>query len=444
MSIENDKCEIDYAYLMEKYGPKKDKTQAARAKSPVYHEDGFSIQFKLSHAYKALKRQEQEAAKPNIKPRKKLTKRAINRLAAKSLPIPTRTESTPQETHKATPQERLRYDLNKYAELGRKKRKDAENITPAQYNDDNDISLYAQKREKQDKPKSRSADFWRHLMKGSSVVTYNKSSGATYVPETKQEAPRSAVTTSKTSHSGVSMALCNDSANHISSDTRPSGSAVEEWERRRKRRLARKTQQALKIRKAHKTNKVNSRSGSAFKKDSIQGNTVQHSNNLSDRKQLTTSLVTRRIDELRTENSSKKTLIHRPKSAPNLIQSHDIPKINEKSDVSIIYSGYTKTNSKDELSASEAKGITTLHPTSEQKRVTTRPRSAFTVPQSLTGQSQGSEIDNAKTHKPTKYLYDMCNCQGISKPETLTKLMKTKKVRFCVRTPLLVINILTR
>ncbi len=69
---------IDYFYLMEKYGPKrsflKNNTEPDEEKEP--DPVGFMIRFKLSDAYKAIEKQEVEASAPKLKPYKQRKRRA--------------------------------------------------------------------------------------------------------------------------------------------------------------------------------------------------------------------------------------------------------------------------------------------------------------------------------------------------------------------------------
>lgn len=69
-----DSMNSKYFSLMEKYGPKRKfliEKDAASGDEPPVQPTGFVIRFRLSHAYKALEKQEIEAAIPDIKPVRK-------------------------------------------------------------------------------------------------------------------------------------------------------------------------------------------------------------------------------------------------------------------------------------------------------------------------------------------------------------------------------------
>ena len=369
---------VDYWDLLAKYGKR---PRRRRSRTPtVYAEKGFSIQFKLSTAYRALQKQERDVAQPDIKLQPRLPRRTVRLMARKERQKHNTDAGQHDVTdrHALTVDERLALDLNSYSELGRQRRINTEHVVLAQSLEKASAYLTPEMTSQTGNGdvKKRPASFWRHLMQGKSSSSFHfdedsndaTDASKTFITQTGGQSSQRKHNEKKRSRRkrrSESREKEDDGASASLSGlrSRPT-SACAEWDDRRHKRRATKRQQRLKLDTASRRSKPNSRNASPPPRPSSAAFTSATSASKRTRTQSSQS----RASPAKTVQFALRA---RPRSAP------------------------VATNSQPLEARKDA------HDDEEE---------------------ESDEVEVA--YRPSKFLYRLSNCKCVSRPTTITRLLR--------------------
>ena len=402
------KVKIDLEYLWEKYGNRKKRKPKPEAEVPQYHHEGFSVKFKLSHAYKALEKQEQDVAEPVIQTKKPLTPKMIKHLAAKFKPIKPPEHEKPfyNKVHQDSFEDRVQADLSKYSKIGKLRREKTDTLLKIAKEKENEIPPSVQR--KKIHVRCKPADFWTSLSmrkgteKDDTLSHDSEYEDRTFLTNANLsgiiKSSKSVNTQSKSVKLKLDMCQSPKQANVQSKDDKPkvlvATKAVLEWDRRRKQRHEKKADQKCKIQEAAKLQQNHLQS-----KNKSQGN-INNSHRISTKKKKRPKSA---LSPGRHDNTleSKSTPLFKTLKSKNVSQWSKC--------LDAMYLDVPDNFEEPELKKSEKETTTKSNDTDEEE--------------------VEEETEAPLQYKPSEYLYGMCNCQNIAKPTTLNKLQKKTKVR---------------
>ena len=389
---------VNYQDLLHKYG--KRRCRKRNSEPSVYAEKGFSIQFRLSQAYRALQQQELTVAKPHIKPVARLSRRAVRRMVATE-----RDELSPnrddvmREKRVLTLDERLTLNLKDFTERGRKKRHEADRVarekslerkrdylTPEPV-----TSQVPQMREVRTRPTA----FWRHLMSGKPATSYSEanreeSTGSTFItqPQQQKRVRRSRSNKrnrrrGKARNSRSCDSRCSNTTTVMPGLQSRGGSACAEWDDRRQKRRIAKRQQRKKLDAAGRGCKVGGQNRRRPVSAVIATTTRSSAQEAAAERTNTKS----RAQSSQSNNLSPSKVVQfalsrRPKSAPVRKETPS----SQKSDFESTKRGTVER-----------------------------------------GDGSEGEDEEEIAYRPATFLYRLTNCKNVSHPTTLKKILRSSK-----------------